>query len=143
MAHLTNPKPVGLIGVSAVVCRSSTELIVDAPATGIVRTNTLRAAVKEQCESKLALIRNSLSATGAHRWAIPNITTEKRGARTLPPPTLSLLHVDESVYVYAHTSIHMSYLVAAGQLKNVSAWSSMPKDMLTNELTKLKSIAGG
>ncbi len=37
----------------------------------------------------------------------------------------------------------MLYLVAAGQLKNVSASSSMPKDMLANELMKLKSIAGG
>ncbi len=36
----------------------------------------------------------------------------------------------------------MQYLVAAGQLKNVSASSSMPKDMLTKELTKLKLIAG-
>ncbi len=54
-----------------------------------------------------------------------------------------MLHALESIYLYAPTSIHMLYLVAAGQLKNVSAWSSMPKDMLTKELTKLKSIAGG
>ncbi len=55
MAHLTYPKPVGLIGVCTVVCRSPAELIVDAPATGIVHTNTHRAAVKDQCESKLAI----------------------------------------------------------------------------------------
>ncbi len=70
MARLTYPKPVGLIGVCTVVCRSPAELIVDAPTTGAIYTNTLSAAVKDQCESKLAI--TSVYLKG-QRWAILNV----------------------------------------------------------------------